>query len=809
MFENFSEGARRAIIIARSEAEKYQHDSLTTAHLLLGIIKEGTGLAIVVLERLGVDINYLKQEIEHRIPYGRRGFIVGTIPFGPDAKKALEYAEKESRDFGHDYIGTEHLLLGIVLEKTGLGGKILRRLGIEAEDLRNEINEVTGEQIFSKREKTKKTPVLDEFGVDLTRLAKEGKLDPVIGRDREIERVIQILCRKKKNNPVLIGEPGVGKTAIVEGLAQRIVARDVPEPLLNARIIAIDLGAIVAGTKYRGQFESRMKAIIKEAASSEDIILFIDEIHTLVGAGAAEGSVDAANMLKPSLARGEIKVIGATTLSEYRKYIEKDGALERRFQTVFVEPPSKEDTVLILKGIKKRYEEYHKVEITDEAIEAAVRLADRYITSKFLPDKAIDLLDEACSMVKVRNYILPESIREVELELDRIDEEKRKAMEDQDLERVSYLREEEAKLVRRLRELRREWRMDREEDRLVVTAEDVAIVASKVTGIPLARISESEEKKLLSLEEEVKKFVVGQDEAVEKIAKAIKRSRAGLRVVNRPIGVFFFLGPTGVGKTRTAEVLAELLFGTRDALIRIDMSEYMERFNVSRLIGAPPGYVGYEEGGQLTEAVRRRPYSVVLFDEIEKAHPDVFNLLLQIFDSGRLTDAYGRVVDFRNTVIIMTSNIGAKHFYKNISLGFKDERSDFDTIKSNVLAEFRRRFPPEFINRVDEVIVFNPLTRDHMFDILDILLEEIKGMVREKGYELEVTGKAKAFIVDKGYSTQFGARPLRRVIDKYLIDPLSEEILSGRFPHGVTIVADLGTDGLRFRRKTTRKEAPV
>ncbi len=809
MFENFSEGARRAIIIARSEAEKYQHDTLTTAHLLLGIIKEGSGLAIVALERLGVDINYLKQEIEHRIPYGRRGFIVGTIPFGPDAKKALEYAEKESRDLGHDYIGTEHILLGIALEKTGLGGKILRRLGVEPEDLRAEIVEITGEQIFSRREKVKKTPVLDEFGVDLTKLAREGKLDPVIGREREIERVIQILCRKKKNNPVLIGEPGVGKTAIVEGLAQRIVERNVPEPLLNARVIAIDLGAIVAGTKYRGQFESRMKAIIKEAASCEDIILFIDELHTLVGAGAAEGSVDAANMLKPALARGEIKVIGATTLSEYRKYIEKDGALERRFQIVLVEPPTKEDTILILRGLKEKYEEYHGVKITDEAIEAAVRLSDRYITSKFLPDKAIDLLDEACAMVKVRNYMLPDEIREVEVELDRIVDEKRRAIEDQDVEKVAILRDEEAKLIKRLRDLRKEWKVQTPSESFVVTEDDIAVVASRITGIPLTRISESEEKRLLSLEEEMKRYIVGQDEAVEKIAKAIKRSRAGLRVVTRPIGVFFFLGPTGVGKTRTAEVLAELLFGTKDALIRIDMSEYMERFNVSRLIGAPPGYVGYEEGGQLTEAVRRRPYSVILFDEIEKAHPDVFNLLLQIFDSGRLTDAYGRVIDFRNTVIIMTSNIGAKGFFKSVTLGFKEEDKDLDTIKAEVLSAFKKKFPPEFINRLDDVIIFNPLKKEHMFSILDIIIDEIREMVREKGYELVVTKRVKEMLVEKGYNPQLGARPLRRAVDRYLVDPLSEEIIAGTFPPGSTIVADLSGDSVKFKKRSSRKEATV
>ncbi|MGC9033996.1 MAG: ATP-dependent Clp protease ATP-binding subunit, partial [Thermosulfidibacteraceae bacterium] len=575
------------------------------------------------------------------------------------------------------------------------------------------------------------------------------------------------------------------------------------------RIVQLNISAIVAGTKYRGQFESRMKAIIKEAASCEDIILFIDELHTLVGAGAAEGSVDAANMLKPALARGEIKVIGATTLSEYRKHIEKDGALERRFQIVLVEPPTKEDTILILKGLRRKYEEYHGVKITDEAIESAVRLSERYITSKFLPDKAIDLIDEACAMVKVRNYVLPEEIREAEVELDRIVEEKRRAMEEQDLEKVTLLRGEESRLIKRLRDLKREWKSESSLDNLVVTEDDVALVASRITGIPLTRISESEEKKLLTLEDEMKKYIVGQDEAIEKIARAIKRSRSGLRVVTRPIGVFFFLGPTGVGKTRTAEVLAELLFGTKDALIRVDMSEYMERFNVSRLIGAPPGYVGYEEGGQLTEAVRRRPYSVILFDEIEKAHPDVFNLLLQIFDSGRLTDAYGRVVDFRNTVIIMTSNIGAKGFFRNVTLGFKDEDKSLDSIKAEVMSAFKKRFPPEFINRLDDVIIFNPLTKEHMFSILEIILNEVKEMVSEKGYELVVTERAKAFLVKKGYNPQLGARPLRRAVDRYLVDPLSEEVIAGAFPVGSIIVADSTGNDIRFRRKTGRKGATV
>ena len=810
MFENFTERARKAIIIARSEAERYQHDTLTTAHLLIGILKEGSGLGILVLDRLGVDVNYLKEEVEKRIPYGRRGFVVGAIPFGPDAKKVLEYAQEEAKSLGQDYVGTEHIVLGIIRERTGLAGKILRRMGIDIEDAREVVRELVGEDAVTKKRKSRKTPALDEFGVDLTKLAREGKLDPVIGREREIERIIQILSRKTKNNPVLIGEPGVGKTAIVEGLAQRIVRREVPESLVNMRLISLDLGSIVAGTKYRGQFESRMKAIIKEASQGDDIILFIDELHTLVGAGAAEGSIDAANMLKPALARGDIKVIGATTLSEYRKYIEKDGALERRFQIVLVEPTTVEETLDILRGLKDRYEDFHGVKILDEALEAAVKMAERYLTDKFLPDKAIDLLDEACSMVHVRNTRVPDDIREVELELDKIEEEKRKAIDDQDFERAAHIRDEEIKVIQRLRELKRKWKENIGDEKPVVTVEDIAFVTSRITGIPLQRISADEEKRLLQLEKELKKYVIGQDFAVERVAKAIKRSRVGLRNMNKPIGIFFFLGPTGVGKTRTAEVLAEILFGSKDALIRIDMSEYMEKFNVSRLIGAPPGYVGYEEGGQLTEAVRRRPYSVILFDEMEKAHPDVFNLLLQIFDTGRLTDAFGRVVNFRNTVIIMTSNIGAKSFFKGISLGFGDEETGgFDKIKDEVLSAFKKRFPPEFVNRIDDIVVFKPLGEKEIIAILDLILDEIRELLSERSLYLEVTSKAKKFLIEKGYDPQLGARPLRRAVERYLSEPMSEEILSGKFKEGDTVVVDLSKGGLKFRRKYLNRDKKV
>ncbi len=808
MFENFTERARKAIIIARGEAERYQHDTLTTAHLLMGILKEASGMGVLVLDRLGVDLNYLKEELQRRMPYGRRGFVVGAIPFAPDAKKVLEYAQEEASLLGQDYVGTEHLVLGIVRERTGIAGKLLRRLGIEVDDVREVIRELTGDETVTKK-KTRKTPALDEFGIDLTKLAREGKLDPVIGREREIERVIQILSRKTKNNPVLIGEPGVGKTAIVEGLAQRIVNRDVPEGLLDMRVIALDLGAIVAGTKYRGQFESRMKAIIKEASQGDDIILFIDELHTLVGAGAAEGSIDAANMLKPALARGEIRVIGATTLSEYRKYIEKDGALERRFQVVLVEPTTKEETLEILKGLRPKYEEYHRVMITDEALETAVKMADRYITEKFMPDKAIDLLDEACSMVHVKATKVPDHIREVELELENIEGEKKKAIDDQDYAKASDLRNKEIEVRQKLKNLRKEWREKQKQDVPIVTAEDIAKVTAKITGIPLERISVDEEKRLLMLEEALKKYVVGQDAAIEQIAKAIRRARVGLSNTNKPIGVFFFLGPTGVGKTRTAEVLAEQLFGNKDALIRIDMSEYMEKFNVSKLIGAPPGYVGYEEGGQLTEAVRRRPYSVVLFDEMEKAHPDVFNMLLQIMDSGRLTDAFGRTVDFRNTIIIMTSNVGAKHFFKGVSLGFGDEESEFEKVKDEVMRIFRKRFPPEFVNRIDHIVVFRPLGEREVEAILDIMIDELRELLKEKTLDIELTTKAKRWLIERGYDPQFGARPLRRAIERFLVDAISEKILKGEFIEGDVILVDVSRNNLVFKKKDVAKRDKV
>ncbi len=800
MFDRYTERARRSLLLARGEAERHQHDHLTTAHILLGLIKEGSGLGLLLLERVGVNIDHLKQELERRIPYGRRGFVMGAIPFAPDAKKVLEYAMEEAKYLHQDYIGTEHLILGILREKTGLGGKLLRRLGVEVNEAREMLKDMVGEESLGRKKRPKKTPALDEFGIDLTQMAREGKLDPVIGRSREIERVIQILARKTKNNPVLIGEPGVGKTAIVEGLAQRIVSKEVPEPLMNKRLISLDLGGIVAGTKYRGQFESRMKAIIKEASEDEDVILFIDELHTLVGAGAAEGSIDAANMLKPTLARGEIHCIGATTLSEYRKYIEKDGALERRFQIVMVEPPTLEETMEILKGIRSHYEEFHTVEVTDEALVAAARLAERYMTDKFLPDKAIDLLDEACSMIHIRCSHIPPHIRDVELELDNLEQKKRRAINDQDFERAAGVRDEELQVLHRLRDLRRDWLRERDKEKPKVTAADVALVISKATGIPLHRLSTEEEKRLLELEEELVSMVVGQDEAVASVAKAIRKARVGLRGHSRPMGVFFFLGPTGVGKTRLAEALAEVLFGSGDALLRFDMSEYMEKFNVSRLIGAPPGYVGYDEGGQLTEAVRRRPYSVILFDEMEKAHPEVFNILLQIFDSGRLTDAFGRIVDFKNTLVIMTSNVGAKLFFKGVSLGFGEGSDGFQGVKDQVLTRFKKRFPPEFINRLDDIIVFNPLGEGEVLLILDMVLQELRDRLGERGMHLRVTPRARKFLVSKGFDSQMGARPLRRAVERFISEPLSEEILKGAFLEGDMVVVDVVKRKVRFKK---------
>lgn len=783
MFDRFTERGRRVIIFAREEAEKRNNDYLGTEHLLLALLREEDGLPVLILKKMGLSIEEIRMEVERTLPVGTNVLTFGEIPFTPRAKKVLELAIEEARLLGHNYIGSEHLLLGILREEEGIAGKILRSLGANLLGARQLAINLSVRPSMVTKERRQHTPVLDEFGRDLTQMAREGKLDPVIGRDEEIERILQILGRRIKNNPVLIGEPGVGKTAIVEGLAQRIVAGDVPEHLIGKRIVSLDLGALIAGTKYRGQFEERVKLVMKEIMQSDNIILFVDELHTLIGAGAAEGSVDASSMLKPALARGEIKCIGATTLDEYRKYIEKDGALERRFQPVYVQPPSAEDTVEILKGLKSKYESHHKVKITLEAIQAAVELSERYITDRYLPDKAIDVIDETGSRLKLKRNMPPKELKDLELDLMRIAKEKNLYMKLHDYEKASELKIEEDKLRRIYENLSKKWRSKLSNEIPIMTEEDVAYTVSMMTGIPLVKLEEKESEKLLRMEEELHRRIVAQEEAIRAVARAIRRSRAGLKSRNRPIGSFFFLGPTGVGKTELAKALAEFLFNNENALVKIDMSEYMERFNVSRLTGAPPGYVGYEEGGQLTEKIRKRPYSVVLFDEIEKAHPDVFNILLQILDEGVLTDSFGRKVDFKNTVIIMTSNVGAKIIERETPLGFQraDSEDRYRRIKEHVLNELKRVFNPEFLNRVDEIVVFHPLEKHHLLEILDMLIGQLNSQLSHKGLYLEVDEKVKEWILEHYYQPAYGARPMRRAVQKVIEEPLAEEFIKGRF----------------------------
>ncbi len=783
MFERFTDKGRKIIILAREEAERHQNDYLGTEHLVLAILRESDGIALMILKKMGLSPEQIRLEIERNLPGGGTTMTFGEIPFSPRVKKVIEYAVEEARLLGHNHIGSEHLLLGLLREEEGIGGKILRSLGANLLTARQLTVTFLRKSAPRERDRKSNTPALDEFGRDLTQLAQEGQLDPVIGRSDEIERVLQILSRRTKNNPVLIGESGVGKTAIVEGLAQRIVTSEVPDNLLNRRVIALDLGSLVAGTKYRGQFEERLKVVMKEIAQAGNIIIFIDELHTLVGAGAAEGSIDASNMLKPALSRGEIQCIGATTLDEYRKHIEKDGALKRRFQPIYVQPPSVDETVRIIQGLRDRYEEHHGVEITDEAIIEAVKLSDRYITDRFLPDKAIDLIDETGSRAKLQTYALPGELKALEQELKRVSREKEVAISMQNFEEAVRHREEEERLRKLLEESKREWKKSQEKQKPVISKEDVAYVVSKMTGIPLFKLEEEESNKLLRMEEFLHRRVIGQDEAISAVARAIRRSRAGLKETKKPIGSFIFLGPTGVGKTELARALAEFLFNTEDALIRVDMSEYQEKFTSSRLFGAPPGYVGYEEGGQLTEKVRRRPYSVVLFDEIEKAHPDVFNVLLQVLDDGVLTDSLGRKVDFKNTVVIMTSNLGTKLIQRNVSLGFQSTETEVHDkkIKDDVMGELRRNFSPEFLNRIDEIVVFHPLDKVHLFSILDILLAELNNRLLEKGVQLEVTDEVKQWLIQEGYQPLYGARPMRRTIQRSLGDPLSEELIKGRF----------------------------
>jgi ATP-dependent Clp protease ATP-binding subunit ClpC len=791
MFNRFTERARKVIILAKEEARRFNHDYIGTEHILLGLIREGEGVAANVLQKMGVSLENIRLEIEKLVQPGPATQIIGDIPFTPRSKKALELAAEEARSLGHNYIGTEHLLLGLIREGEGVSSQVLLNLGLDLNTVRNQVMELLGSALpgFGSAPAKTKTPALDAFGRDLASLAKENKLDPVIDRRNETDRVIQILSRRTKNNPVLIGEAGVGKTAIVEGLAQAIVAGNVPEVLRNKRIVVLDLALMVAGTKYRGQFEERIKAVMEEIKRSQDVIIFIDELHMLVGAGAAEGAIDASNILKPALSRGEMQCIGATTMDEYRKYIEKDAALERRFQTIIVEPPSVDQTIEILKGLRDKYEAHHRVTFQDKALEAAAKLSDRYISGRFLPDKAIDIIDEAGSRARLHVLVVPPEIKQLEEKVESIRKEKEVYIKSQDFEKAAALRDQERQARQELEQLNREWSQAKDRLRPEVSEEDIAHIISQWTGVPIFRLEEKESEKLLKIEEELHQRVVGQDEAINAIAHAIRRSRAGIKDPKKPIGSFVFLGPTGVGKSLLARALAEVMFGDEDALLQLDMSEYMEKFNVSRLIGAPPGYVGYEEGGQLTERVRRRPYSVILLDEIEKAHPDVFNLLLQVLEEGRLTDSFGRKVDFRNTVVIMTSNVGAELIRKTGSLGFKSqkEESTYQEMKEKLLEEVKRTFKPEFLNRIDDIIVFRPLLKDDLGRIIDIEIGYVVGRLKEQNITLEVNQEAKDFLIEKGFDPIFGARPLKRTIQRFLEDLLASEIISKRFKEGSVV----------------------
>jgi len=804
MFNRFTERARKVVVLAKEEAKRFNHNHIGTEHLLLGLVKEGEGVASAVLQNLGLSLEMIRLEVEKLVQTGPSTVISGDIPFTPKAKKVIELAMDEARHLGHNYIGTEHLLLGLIRESEGAASQVLLNLGLDLARVRNEImallGSVTPGQAPTTSTEKSKTPALDAFGRELTQLAKNGKLDPVVGRADEIERVIQILSRRTKNNPVLLGEAGVGKTAIVEGLAQKIVVADVPETLKGKRVIALDLALMVAGTKYRGQFEERIKAVMDEIKRSENIIVFIDELHTLVGAGGAEGAIDAANILKPALSRGEIQCVGATTLDEYRRFIEKDAALERRFQTIMVEPPSVDETVEILKGLRERYESHHKIKITDEALSAAAKMSDRYLSDRFLPDKAIDIIDEAGSRARLNVMTAPPNLKKLESDIEECRKDKESAVRAQDFEKAAKCRDVERNTKIELEKQRNVWKEKSMEQIPEVGSDEIAYIIAKWTGIPLLRLEEGESERLLKMEEELHERVIGQDEAIKAIAHAVRRSRAGIKDPRRPIGSFVFLGPTGVGKTLLARVLADFMFGDEDAMIQLDMSEYMEKFNVSRLVGAPPGYVGYDEGGQLTEKVRRRPYSVVLLDEIEKAHPDVFNLLLQIFEEGRLTDSFGRKVDFKNTVIIMTSNIGADLWKKQGAMGFKpkDENQSFEDVKVRLLEAMKKVFKPEFLNRVDDTIIFHPLAKNHLEKILEIETAGVVKRLSEHDIKLELTKEAKAFIIEKGFDPIYGARPLKRTIQSFLEDPLAEEIIKGSFKELKKIKVGFSKDHLTF-----------
>lgn len=810
MFNRFTERARKVIILAKEEARRFNHDYIGTEHILLGLIREGEGVASAILQNMGLSLDKIRLEIEKLVQPGPTTVVSGDVPFTPRAKRVVELSMEEARQLGHNYIGTEHLLLGLLREGEGVAAQVLLGLGLDLNKVRSEVMELLGQGIpgqgpaAAAGAKVKsKTPALDAFGRDLTALAREDKLDPVIGRKNEIERVIQILSRRTKNNPVLLGEAGVGKTAIVEGLAQQIVSGNIPEVLKDKRIVIIDLALMVAGTKYRGQFEERIKAVMDEIRRSENVVMFIDELHTLVGAGGAEGAIDASNILKPALSRGEVQCIGATTLDEYRKYIEKDAALERRFQTIMVEPPTVKETIEILKGLRDRYEAHHKVKFTDEALDEAAKLSDRYISGRYLPDKAVDLIDESGAKARLSALTAPSHLQEMEKKIEEIKKEKTAAIKSQDFEKAARARDQEKEAKAELAKMRDAWNKKKTEATPSVTEEDIARIVSKWTGIPVSRLEQKESEKLLKMEEGLHKRIVGQDEAIATIARAVRRSRAGIKDPRRPIGSFIFLGPTGVGKTLLARALAEFMFGDEEALIQLDMSEYMEKFNVSRLVGAPPGYVGYEEGGQLTEKVRRRPYSVVLLDEIEKAHPDVFNILLQVLEDGRLTDSFGRKVDFRNVLLIMTSNIGAEMLRKQGSLGFKSQKEEvtFQEMKKKLLDEVGRTFKPEFLNRVDDINVFRPLTKEDLYKIVEIEVGEVQKRLTEQEIALELDKEAKEFLIEKGFNPVFGARPLKRTIQRYLEDPLSEDIISKKFKKSrkIKVSREKGKDELVFR----------
>ena len=838
MYERFTDRARKVMQLANQEAQRFNHEYIGTEHVLLGLIKEGSGVAANVLKNLDIDLRKIRMEVEKLVQSGPDMVTMGKLPQTPRAKKVIEYSMEEARNLNHNYVGTEHILLGLLREQEGVAAQVLMNLGLKLEDVREEVLNLLGHGMEEGGERAgmggrqpsgagggggegspksgkSKTPALDSFGRDLTELARQGKLDPVIGREKEIERSIQILCRRTKNNPVLLGEAGVGKTAIVEGFAQRVVDGNVPELLADRRIVVLDLAMMVAGTKYRGQFEERIKAVMNEVRRAKNTILFIDELHTLVGAGGAEGAIDASNVLKPALARGEIQCIGATTLDEYRKYIEKDSALDRRFQIIMVEPATKDEAVEILKGLRDRYESHHRVSISDAALESAVDLSSRYITGRCLPDKAIDVIDEAGARVRLKAMTKPPDLKEIDEEVERLNKEKEEAVANQDFEKAAALRDQADKLKKKKQQMTREWRDKSREADGVVDEEVIAEVVSKMTGIPLTRMSTEDQQRLMGMEGELHRRVIGQDAAIKSVSKAVRRSRSGLKDPKRPIGSFVFAGPTGVGKTLLAKALAQFMFGDADALIQIDMSEYMEKHNVSRLIGAPPGYVGFEEGGQLTEKIRRRPYAVVLLDELEKAHPDVFNMLLQVMEEGRLTDSFGRNVDFRNTILIMTTNAGAEAIKNEASFGFQkpDDDASYDSMKGRVNERIEKVFRPEFLNRLDDVIVFHHLTVENLKEVIDIELEKVRERLGERGLKLELSEEAKKFLIKKGSDTDFGARPLRLALENYIEDPVSEELLKGEFEGKDTIQVDCkevaGKKQLTFLGLATAEPVPA